>query len=404
MQISVHPGTIQPMSATDSRARALLDAARELAPAIREAAPAIEQTRELPKPLFKAMADAGLFHMMVPHELGGAELSLPAYIEIVEEIGKADASTAWCLNQGGIWATHACCMPPDLAREVFFGTPRSVVANTPSPNATAVPVEGGYLVTGRQGFSTGSRHASWIASRGRILDDGKPRRLPSGEEDARFFMFPVNEVTLLDTWHTRGLRGTGTHDFEVKDAFVPEHRTFLHTAQPRPEYGPLYAIPRSLMFATGDATIAVSLARSTLDAFIELANGKTPGWSSELLRDHPLVQYELGQAEAHLRAARSLLFETVREIWGPVSETGTMTMPQRVALRTATTFALRSGAKVVDTAYNLAGATAVYESHPLQRYFQDAHVVTQHVQSRLNHFELVGKYYLGLDTNDARYL
>jgi alkylation response protein AidB-like acyl-CoA dehydrogenase len=158
------------------------------------------------------------------------------------------------------------------------------------------------------------------------------------------------------------------------------------------------------MFATGDATISVSLARSALDAFIDLANGKTPGWSSELLRDHPLVQYELGQVEALLRAAHSLLFETVREIWGPVSETGTMTMPQRVALRTATTFALRNGANVVDTAYNLAGATAVYESHPLQRYFQDAHVVTQHVQSRLNHYELVGKYYLGLDTSDARYL
>jgi indole-3-acetate monooxygenase len=259
-------------------------------------------------------------------------------------------------------------------------------------------------VTGRQGFSTGSRHASWIASRGRILDDGKARRLPSGDEDIRFFMFPIAEVTLLDTWHTRGLRGTGTHHFELKDAFVPEHRTFWHSAPPRPEYGPLYAIPRSLMFATGDATIAVSLARSTLDAFIELANGKTPGWSSELLREQPLVQYELGQAEAHLRAARALLFETVREIWGPIRETGVMTMPQRVALRTATTFALRGGAKVVDTAYNLAGATAVYESHPLQRFFQDAHVITQHVQSRLNHYELVGKYYLGLDTSDARYL
>src|SRR5436190_14097705 len=171
MQISVHPGTIQPMSATDSRARALLDAARELAPAIREAAPQIEETRELPKPLFKAMADAGLFHMMVPNQLGGAELDMPSYIQVVEEIARADASTAWCLNQGGIWATHSCCMEPELAREVFFGSPRSVVANTPAPTATAVPAEGGYLVTGRQGFSTGSRHASWIAARGKILDD-----------------------------------------------------------------------------------------------------------------------------------------------------------------------------------------------------------------------------------------
>jgi alkylation response protein AidB-like acyl-CoA dehydrogenase len=392
------------MTATDSRASTLRDAARELAPSIAAAAPEIEKNRELPRPLFAKMADAGLFHTLIPHQLGGAEITQPEYIEIIEEVAKADASTAWCLNQGGVWATHACCMPPDLAREVFFSVPRSVVSNTPSPTATAVPVEGGYLVTAHQGFSTGSRHASWIASRGRILDDGQVRRLPSGEEDIRFFMFPVGEVTLLDTWHTRGLRGTGTHDFELKDAFVPEHRTFWHSAPPRPEYGPLYAIPRSLMFASGDAAIAVGLARRTLDAFVELASGKTPGWSTELLRNQPLVQYELGQAEAYLRAARALLFETVREVWGPVNETGTMTMAQRVALRTATTFALRGGAKVVDTTYNLAGATAVFESHPLQRFFQDAHVVTQHVQSRLNHFELVGKYYLGLDTSDARYL
>src|SRR5262249_8349245 len=104
------------MSATDSRARALLDSARELAPAIRDAADEIERTRELPKPLFARIADAGLFHMLVPHQLGGAEISLPSYIEIVEEIAKADASTAWCLNQGGVWATHACCMEPALAR------------------------------------------------------------------------------------------------------------------------------------------------------------------------------------------------------------------------------------------------------------------------------------------------
>ena len=388
------------MSASDARACALRDAARELAPAISAAAPEIEQTREIPKPVFAAMADAGLFHMMVPHELGGSELTLPQYIEVLEEIGKADASTAWCLNQGGIWATHACCMEPDLAREVFFSVPRSVVANTPAPTATAVPVEGGYLVTGRQGFSTGSRHASWIAARGKILDDGQVRNLPNGAEDARFFMFPVGEVKILDTWHTRGLRGTGTNHFEVKDAFVPEHRTFWQSAPPRPEYGPLYAVPRSLLFATGDATIAVGLARRTLDAFIELAKEKTPGTSSARLAEQPLVQYELGQAEAHLRAARALLFETVREVWGPISQTGVMTMPQRVALRTATTFALRGGAKVVDTAYNLAGATAVLESHPLQRYFQDAHVITQHVQSRLSHYELVGRHYLGVGTGD----
>ena len=105
-------------------------------------------------------------------------------------------------------------------------------------------------------------------------------------------MFPVGEVELLDTWHTRGLRGTGTHHFNLKDAFVPEERTFWHSAPPRPEYGPLYAILTSLMFATGDATIALGLARRTLDTFIELAAGKVAGYTSEPIRNQPLVQYD----------------------------------------------------------------------------------------------------------------
>ena len=379
------------------------ETARELAPAIRRAATEIEQMRALPRPLFEQMADAGLFHMLIPRQLGGAELDLPTYIQVVEEIGKADASTAWCVNQGGVWATHAVCVPPALAREIWVETPRGVVANTPAPTATAIPVEGGYQITGRQGFSTGSPHASWIAARGRIIEDGEARRRPDGTLDVRFFMMPVGEVELLDTWHTRGLRGTGTHHFSIADHFVPEARTFPQDAPPRPEYGPLYALPRTQLFATGDAAIALGNARSALDAFVELAGAKTPGNMAERLCDQAMVQYEIGQAEALLRAARAFLFETVREIWGPICATGATTQPIRAALRTATTFALRQSAAAVDTAYNLAGATAVLESHPLQRYFQDAHVITQHVQSRMSHYQAVGRYYLGLEP-DSQYL
>ncbi len=357
----------------------------------------------MPRPLFEALADAGLFHMMVPRQVGGAELDLPTYLDVIEELGQADGSTAWCINQGGIFATHACCMPPALAREIWFGTPRAVVANTPAPTATVVAVPGGYRVTGRQPYSTGSRHASWIAARGAITEDGAPRRLPDGSPDIRFLAIPIGEVTLLDTWHTYGLRGTGTHDFEVTDHFVPEHRTFSPTAAPLPEYGQLYIINRNTLFAVGDAGIALGVARSSVQAFIELAHAKMPGYMTAKLDTVPMVHYELGQAEALLRAARSLLFETVREVWTSLVASGALTMDQRAALRTATTFALRQSAKVVETVYNLAGASAVLNSHPLQRQFQDIHVITQHVQARQAHYELIGRYLLGQPT-DGRYL
>jgi alkylation response protein AidB-like acyl-CoA dehydrogenase len=134
---------------------------------IRAAADEIDANRALPRPLFEALADAGLFHLAVPRALGGGEIDLPSYVEVIEEIGKADASTGWMVNQGGIFATYAARMPADVARAIWFDIPRSVVSNTPAPSAQAVVVPGGFRVTGRQPFSTGCRHASWVAAHGR---------------------------------------------------------------------------------------------------------------------------------------------------------------------------------------------------------------------------------------------
>src|SRR6059036_2452850 len=156
---------------TAAEAQSPLDAAQKLAPQIRSCADEIEAARELPRPLFEALADAGLFHLALPRALGCPELDLPTYIQVIEELGKADASTGWCVNQGAIFATYAARMPREVAREIFITPPRAVVANTPAPTATAVVVKGGYRVTGRQGFSTGCRHATWVAAHCQVLDE-----------------------------------------------------------------------------------------------------------------------------------------------------------------------------------------------------------------------------------------
>src|SRR6267142_6231812 len=269
-----------------------LDAARKLAPMIRSAADQIDAARELPRDLFEALADAGMFHLAFPRSLGGAELDLPTYVEVIEEIGKADASTGWIVNQNSIFATYAARMPRDVARAIWIDTPRSVVANTPAPTAQAVVVTGGYRVTGRQGFSTGCRHASWLAAHAQIIEDGHPRRLDNGEPETRYLFVPVAEAERLDTWHVRGMRGTGTHHFAVHDVFVPEARTVLSTAARLLEPGPLYQIPRTLVFASGDAAVSLGVARTCLTAFYELAGAKTPRFAPGLLREQPMVQVD----------------------------------------------------------------------------------------------------------------
>jgi alkylation response protein AidB-like acyl-CoA dehydrogenase len=382
-------------------APAVLETARKLQPMIRAAADDIEVARELPRPLFETLADAGLFHLAVPRAIGGAELDLPTYVQVIEELGKADASTAWIVNQGAIFATYAARMPRDVARAIWMDTPRSVVANTPAATAQAVVVPGGYRVTGRQGYSTGCRHAAWIAPHAQVIDNGQVR-LDGGQPETRYLFVRVDEAELLDTWHVRGMRGTGTHHFAVRDVFVPAERSVLSATAPLLETGPLYRVPRTLCFASGDAAVALGMARTCLETFFELAGAKTPRAMAALLRDQAMVQAQVGQAEAAVRAGRAFLMETVNDLWSTVAAGGVLTLDQRATLRLASTHGIRLAAQVIDTVYNAAGVTAAYDGHLLQRHFQDIHVITQHLQSRLSHYELVGRHWLGLPVDETR--
>jgi alkylation response protein AidB-like acyl-CoA dehydrogenase len=378
-----------------------LEAVRKLAPMIRTYAGDTEAQRALPAPVFEALADAGLFHMAFPRSMGGGEVDLPTYVQVIEELGKADASTGWVVNQCAIFATYAARMPRELARKIWMDSPRSVVANTPLANAQAIVVEGGYRVTGRQGFSTGCRNSSWVASHAEIIDNGKVR-MDHGHPETRYLFVPVAEAELLDTWQVRGMRGTGTHHFAVHDVFVPADRTVLSVTAPLIETGPLYQIPRTLEFASGDASVALGLARTCLTTFSDLAGAKTPRAMQSLLRDQSMTQVIVGQAEADLRSGRAFLHEAVREVWAQVTSGGTLTLDHRANLRIAATHAIRLAARIIDAVYSAAGATAVYESHLMQRHFQDIHVITQHLQSRLAHYEMVGRHWLGLPVDETR--
>lgn len=373
-----------------------LDIAKNLAPLIRGNANAVDAARELPRPLFETLADAGLFQLALPGSLGGRELDLPTYLKVLEELGKADASTAWTINQGGLFAAFASTrLPLEFAREVWMGKPRAVVSNTPTPAARAVVVPGGYRVTGRMGFSTGCRHASWFAAYAQVYENDRARLDSQGKPEARYLLVPVAEAEIHDTWDVNGMRGTGTHHFEVKDVFVREERTYLRNAPPR-DQGPLYRITHTLLYGIGDAAVSLGMARSCLEAFGELAGVKTPRSMQNLLRDQSMVQVHVGQCEAALRSGRALLVEAVGNIWDEANATGEAGQDRRAELRLAITHGIRLACQAVDLIYNAAGASAILRSSPIQRHFQDMHVMTQHAQARLSNYELVGRHCLGL--------
>jgi alkylation response protein AidB-like acyl-CoA dehydrogenase len=396
MPLNLHAVTNAPVSP--------LDAARKLAPLVRTSADETDAARELPKPVFHALADAGMYLMAVPRAVGGLEIDFPTYVQVIEEIGKADASTAWTVSQGANFATYSARMPRDVARAIWIDTPRSVVSNTPGATAQAVVVPGGYRVTGRQGFSTGCRHASWIATHAQVIENGAVR-MKEGKPEARYCLVPVGEVELLDTWHVRGMRGTGTHAFAVNDVFVPAERTVLTYGAPLVSDGPRYKIPLTLGFAAGDGMVALGLARSCINAFFDIAGSKTPRNVQGLLRDQPITQFAVGQAEAALRSGRAFLMEAVCDIWNEATSTeaATLSRERRAVLRLAATHAIRLAAQIVESLYTACGATTVFDGNLIQRHFQDMHVITQHTQGRLAHYELVGQHWLGLPIDEARF-
>ncbi|MXY60350.1 MAG: acyl-CoA dehydrogenase [Chloroflexi bacterium] len=302
---------------------------------------------------------------------------------MVQAVATADGSTAWCFNQNNILGTMASLMPESLAQEIWSDS-RAILCNGPPAHSEFKQVDGGYSVSGRWNFSSGSRHATWAVGLERVAD---PTALNC--------IIPKGEFTFIDTWQVNGLKGTGSFSFEAKDVFVPASRVYVEPQAPH-EDGPLYLIPRSLFFGSGFGMVALGVARSALDAAIEIATRKKPQ-EQTLLRDQPAIQRIIGQAEATWGAANAFLREKAAKLWEKALADHELPLEHRMELRLASSHAIRQGAQVTDMAYSVFGSSAIFESIPIQRKFQDSHAITQQIQGRLEHYDSAGQYYLGFE-------
>jgi indole-3-acetate monooxygenase len=385
-----------------------IERARELGPELDAAAEEIEQRRELPEPIVEALVERDLFRLLLPRSLGGAELPPAAYVQVIEEVAKHDASTAWCLGQANGCTMTAALLDPEVARAIF-GNPRGIVAWGPPGPAEARTVAGGYRLTGTWSFASGSHHATWLGAHVAIPpaiqgEDGAPGQRPDGGTAIRTLLFPKASAKFSDIWHVIGLRGTGSDSYTVADLFVPESHTVLREAEPKlRQPGLLYAFSSSNMYSSGFAGVALGIAQSALDAFIELARDKVPRGAKRTLRDDNVVQSQVAQSVARLRAARAFLLGSLGQIWREVAESGRLRMDHNTTIRLASTWAIHQAKDVVDTAYHAAGATAIFENNPFERRFRDVHTVIQQFQGRQAHFATVGQVLLGLQAEGTMF-
>jgi alkylation response protein AidB-like acyl-CoA dehydrogenase len=372
--------------------------AKSLGPLIETAADEIETGRELPDRVVEALVENGLFRLLQPRFLGGAELDPMSYVAVVEEIAGHDASTAWCLGQGNGCAMTAAYLDRETAHEIF-DAPRGIIAwGPPGSGGEAVAAPGGYRLTGAWSFASGSHHATWLGAHVPIREtDGTPRRNPNGTPALRTLLFPKDRARMTDIWHVVGLRGTGSDRWAVEDLFVPERFTIARDGVTRPrEAGRLYRFTASNLYASGFAGVALGIARAMLDDFVGLARDKIPRGAQKTLRDNNVIQSQTAQAEARRQSARAFLLGSLAEIWDAVEHQTELTLAQNTTIRLASTWAIHQAREVATVTYHAAGATAIFEDNPFERRFRDMHTVLQQMQGRQAHFETVGQVLLGL--------
>jgi alkylation response protein AidB-like acyl-CoA dehydrogenase len=373
----------------------LLSAAEALRPDIVARREEIEAGRRLPPDLAAAIAQAGLFRMLVPARLGGGEVEPASMVAAIEAVSAADGSAGWCLMIGATSGLLAARLPAPFDEEIY-GDPLVITGGVFAPRGRARRVDGGYRVTGRWPFTSGCQHCAWLMG-GCVVE---------GADLPEMMLFPADDVRIVDTWSVSGLRGTGSHDMVVDDVFVPAGRHAGLLRSSRREPGALYAMPVFGMLATGIAAVALGIGRAAIDELAALAVAKVATGHSRRLAERSGIQAEVARAEASLRSARAFLLDALAGAWAAATAAAEGGEPvglrDRALLRVACTNAATSAAAVTTAMYTAGGGTAIYDGSPLQRCFRDAHVATQHMMVAPGTLELAGRVLLGLDAETSQ--
>jgi len=378
----------------------LLDHVRELEPELRAWADEGEKLRQAPPEMVTALRERGFFRFFVPESLGGTVEDLPSIFEVYEALARIDGSIAWLLMIGTTSNLVNAYMPIEHQKAVFGDSPDQNLAAVMAPTGRAVEEDGGFRVSGRWSFGSGCHEASWITLSSTVYDGDKPRMTARGTPDFRMMAFMADQVEIIDTWDTLGLCGTGSHDIEVKDIFVPRGRT-MSMLDDRPcEPDLLFHFPIYSLLAVGVSVIGLGIARSALDDFYEIAVDKRPAFSRAKLKDRQLTQFNIAEAEAKLDSVRRELYGAINDAWAVAERKDDLSFKQRARHRASATNATLVSAEVVDTVFNLAGGSSIYKRNRLQRNFRDIHTMTAHSIVKPETFVLAGRALMGIDKDN----
>jgi alkylation response protein AidB-like acyl-CoA dehydrogenase len=367
----------------------IVSRAREIADMARGMADDIDSNRRLPAELVDALRDSGLLRAGGPVEVDALELPAGTALRCAEEVARGDASAGWCVSIAITSSLLVAYLQP-ASRDELFGHGRGVAAGVWAPQGKARRVPGGVVLSGRWAFCSGITHADVLFA-GCVLED-RPTVVA----------VPTEQLQILDTWHTLGLRGTGSHDTVADEVFVPNDRVFSIFDGPAIDR-PLYRFPPFGFFASCITAAALGNARAAIDNFVELAGAKKGVAATRTLAERSTIQTAVAAADSALEAARAGYYRAIDVAWQASQDEPPVSLEIRARLRLAATHGVRVSADVVRTMYDLAGGSAIYDGAPLQRRLRDAFTATAHFQVNEASRELPGRILLG-QANEAAML
>jgi alkylation response protein AidB-like acyl-CoA dehydrogenase len=364
----------------------VMEALAQVAPKLGERADDIAAARRLPDDVVSALRDAGGFRIAAPKALGGPEMTPREQTEVVETLSVHEASVGWCAMIGSDAPYYGAFLAPDAAQELWPSID-DVTAGQVPPNGRAQPVDGGYVINGRWAFGSGSTHADVIVG-GCLVMDGDAPKFIDGRPDLLIACAPASSWTVLDTWHTTGLAGSGSNDYTTTDLFVPERHAFRFTDPvQRPE--PLYGWPG--MFFINMPGVALGLARRAIDEAVAIVSEKLLVPEMVLLRDTSRARLAIATAVAQLGSARAYVYDSLDRFWDAVVRGDEPSIEIRVAVALSRAHSFKVARAIAEAMSDLIGASALYKSHPLERLVRDAITMNQHIAAQERMFEMIGE-------------
>ena len=375
-----------------------LERAERLVPTLAARARETEALRRIPDETIADLRASGLFRVLQPSRVGGAELPYDALVRVTAILARGCGSTAWVYANLANHDFMLAMWPPEAQHEVWSVSADQLIGSAlmfPPGRATRAP--GGYRLSGRWKFSSGIDACTWTMLGGIASADGE---LP----DYRVFLVPQGDYRTIDTWYAAGLRGTGSKDVEVSDIFIPEHRALAVNsmkgcgapgASVNP--GPLYRLPVFDMFPYVVAATALGLAQGAIEMFAADTRHRVTSYSTTLMSDHATTQLRLGEAASAVEAAELLLLANCQTAMADAEASHLPTAQEKIRLRRDGAYAARLCTHAVDLLFEAGGGEFLYDDKPMQRVFRDVHAAHSHYALAWDVVAVqAGKFMLGI--------